>query len=242
MKPPEAVVFDLDGTLLDTERPYRVAFQRTVAAWGLAMPDEAYAALVGLSSRERTEHLRSRFGLMFDTERFLADYRGRREALLRGGAPLRPGAADVLEALRAGGIPLAIATSASRTTAHSRLIRAGLASYFTAVVTRDDVDRGKPCPDVFETAAEALDVPPRRCLAIEDSHHGIRAAHLAGMTTIMVVDLLPPAPEIVGLCAAVISDLTALLTLLPTAPQPNERLFVHDSVPARGRTASGDRG
>ncbi len=105
------------------------------------------------------------------------------------------------------GVPTAVATSTPRGEAIEHLRRAGLADSFSAVVTRTDVTRGKPDPETFLRAASLLGVPPVRCLALEDSHNGVRAAHAAGMATIMVPDMAAPTDEITELCWRVCGSL-----------------------------------
>ncbi len=109
---------------------------------------------------------------------------------------------------------VAVATSATRRSADRNLGRSGLLRYFPVVVTRDDVARGKPHPDLFLRAAELLDVPPEECLAVEDLFNGIRAAHGAGMMPVLVPDLLSPTEEIRALCVRIAPDLHGLRALL----------------------------
>ena len=114
---------------------------------------------------------------------------------------------EVLDRVRELGLPLAVATSSARQKALDHLRTAGLGDRFDAIVTRDDVRRGKPSPDLYLHAANALRVAPQRCLALEDSYNGVRAAHGAGMTVVMVPDLLPPTAEMRDLCHAIARDL-----------------------------------
>jgi HAD superfamily hydrolase (TIGR01509 family) len=215
-----AVVFDLDGLLLDTERLYRTAFVQAASRFGFTVDPAFYATLIGLATPARIARLRARFGAAFPLEPFLADYYARKRRLLDGPVALKPGAAMLLRHLRARRVPTAVATSGTRQTAALNLARRGLAGRFSAVVTRDDVARGKPHPDPFLHAAQALRVPPSACLALEDSHHGILASHAAGMRAIMVPDLVGPTPAIRAKCAAVARDLHAVRRMLEGALPP----------------------
>jgi beta-phosphoglucomutase-like phosphatase (HAD superfamily) len=119
-----------------------------------------------------------------------------------------------LDALKHAQYPIAIVTSSSRRTADKLLTLAGIRTHFDAVLTRDDVARGKPHPDLYLLAAARLGAEPKACLAVEDSNPGVAAAHAAGAITIMVPDIVPPTEASREKCAAVLPDLDALLAML----------------------------
>src|SRR4030088_466811 len=127
---------------------------------------------------------------------------------------LKPGALELLDTLDQFRLPRAIATSSSRRTVERHLTAHNLMGRFEEMVARGDYDRGTPASDPFLKAAERLGVEPRLCLALEDSHNGIRSASSAGMMTIMVPDLLEPTDEIRGLCTFVVRDLHEVRSLL----------------------------
>jgi len=212
----DAVVFDLDGTLIDTETSYRRAFFAAAATFGMHVTDGFYATLLGVATPERADLIRARFGADFPVGDFLAAYYVHRAAILPDPPPLCPGALDLLRTLPQ---PKAIATSASRRTAHRHLASAGLTSYFAHVVTRDDVPRGKPAPDSFRHATTLLGVEPARCLAIEDSPTGVAAAEAAGLHVLMVAATPPSSAS--RRCLAVVPDLWAAQEALRAAgPRP----------------------
>ncbi|SHK04466.1 haloacid dehalogenase superfamily, subfamily IA, variant 3 with third motif having DD or ED [Roseomonas rosea] len=211
---PEAVVLDMDGTLLDTESAYREAFRAAMARLGHELDEAFYARLLGISSRERGPIMRARLGRDFPWEECLRDYRTRKALLLEGPVRIKRGAAELLAALAAEGMPCAIATSAGRRTALTALERAGLLPAIRVLVTRDEVSAGKPDPALFLRAAEALGAAPARCLAVEDSPPGIAAARAAGMRVVVVPDLLPPGPEAEEAGLTIAADLLEVRALL----------------------------
>jgi HAD superfamily hydrolase (TIGR01509 family) len=219
----------MDGLLLDTEPLYRDAIIAACAALGHEMTAERHLQMVGAPWDLNRRQLKSWFGEDFPAEAFHADYCRRYHRLAARGVRTRPGAMELVEWLGRAGAPMAVATSSGRDGATDHLTRAGLLDRFAAVVTRDDVTRGKPDPEVYLRAAEQLGVAPTDCLALEDSHNGVRAASAAGMMTVMAPDLLEPTPDIAALCVCVVRDLHAVIGLVKVALAP---------VPA-GKTPSG---
>jgi HAD superfamily hydrolase (TIGR01509 family) len=206
-RPLDAVILDMDGTLHDTEAVYIKALKQSVQTLGFSVSDEFCHSLIGIPGRECDAILQDHLGPSFrlaDCNRLYIEHRDR---LLAEAIPLKTGAAELLDFLVAEAIPVAIATSSSRRTAEAHLARSGLRSRLSVVVTRDDVERGKPFPDLFLAAAAELRVDPTRCLAVEDSLHGVRAAFDAGMMPIMVPDLLQPTADIRPMCIHVASNL-----------------------------------
>ena len=133
---------------------------------------------------------------------------------------LKPGVIELVELLESLGLPKAIATSSSRPTVESHLRHYGLMDRFQCIVAHGDYARHKPDPEPFLKAAAGLGVEPQFCLALEDSHHGVRAASSAGMMTVMVPDLLPATDEIAGLCLHVVPDLHEVHRLISEGRQP----------------------
>jgi HAD superfamily hydrolase (TIGR01509 family) len=203
----EAVIFDLDGVILDSERPIRDAVLAVVTELGFEMPEAFYASMIGVPGPECDAMVRKFYGDRFPFDTYVEASNARIAEALRRGIKLKPGVREILHHLRDRPLPLAIATSSSRPYVERQLQVNDLQSFFASVATRNDVSRGKPHPDLFLKAAADLKVAPARCLVLEDSHNGVRAAHAAGCILVMVPDLLPPTDEMRALCLAVAADL-----------------------------------
>jgi HAD superfamily hydrolase (TIGR01509 family) len=215
-KPVEAVLFDMDGLLLDTEAVYIRAYGAAAGTFGIEMPVALCHAMVGVPTIECEKLIQDHYGPAFEVDRFQLCFREHAERMIAEEVPVKPGAPELLDYLAGRGLPLAIATSSRAATVDRHLGLAGLRRHFAAVATRYDVARGKPHPDVYLEAARRLGVAPQRCIAFEDSPIGLSAAHAAGTMAIMVPDLLQPSAEIRAKCVAVLPDLHAALALLRT--------------------------
>ncbi len=211
---PRGIVFDLDGTLLDTEGVYRAAFMVAAAAIGWTVPAKIYDGLIGLPSTARRRLLPDLLGDTFPAVEFFEAYYRCRSLLMGETVALKPGVHLLLDTLAKAGMASAIATSASARTAARHLAMAGLSGRFAAVVSRDDVGRGKPAPDSFTLAVELLGLAPEDCLAVEDSRHGVQAAHAAGLMVVMVPDAVPPCIDSRGWCDAIVGSLDEVAVLL----------------------------
>ena len=197
----------MDGLLLDTEALYRAAIFAACAAQGHRMLDQVHLSLIGTPKDLGDSKLMAHFGRAFDLERYHLACAKHFDGLCATEVPLRPGVTDLLKVLRDAAIPMAVATSTARVKSQAQLRKAGILHNFDVLVTRSDVKTGKPHPETFLKAAELLNVDPSNCLALEDSHNGVRAAAAAGMATIMIPDLLHPSPEIASLCVGVLPSL-----------------------------------
>jgi HAD superfamily hydrolase (TIGR01509 family) len=224
-----AVIFDMDGTLHDTEAVYHASLKQAVHALGFTITDAFCHSMIGMPGPVCDAMLCDHLGPGFPFADFDRLYGDLIDSTLRAAVPLKPGAAELLDALAQHGLKKAVATSASRHAAELHLGRSGLRAHLPIVVTRDDVARGKPYPDLFLRAAELLDVAPDECLAVEDSLNGIRAAHAAGMMPIMVPDLLTPTDEISAMCLRVLFDLHEVRALVAEHLGAIDGLAVNDT-------------
>lgn len=213
-RPVKAVVFDMDGLMVDSEALWWKACSKTSAAMGTELPYEVFLSIVGLAAQPTYERLATHFGAGFDMAAWQAAMRAEMKAMHAAGVALKTGVVEMLDALDALGLPRAVATSSSRETLEASLDPHGLTGRFQAIVTRESVRRHKPHPAPYVAAAAALGVHPADCLALEDSHNGVRSAAAAGMMTVMVPDLLAPTDEIRGLCVRIAQDLHEVRSLI----------------------------
>jgi|SRR5579871_2024039 len=217
--PLSAVIFDKDGLLLDTETVVRQAMFDACTDLGYTMGDGLFLSLIGGARENTDQRLLAHFGADFPLAVYRERCRVHFEHICREEVPVKPGARELLTFLRQRGIPAGVATSTNRARSEENLRRTGLIEFIDVLVTRDDVRFAKPHPECFLKAASLLGVAPAECLALEDSHHGIRAAHAAGMAAIMVPDMLQPTPEIEPLCAGIVDTLAAVQKLLAQSLQ-----------------------
>ena len=215
-RPPDALVFDMDGLLVDTERLARDVWQQSAGDCGFELSDDEYLTLIGLGADEAERTLQERFGTGFDVSVF-REHRSRRaqELFASRDIPFKPGARELVAWLAALGIPAGLATSSTRDEVGHRLGR--VAAAFATITTRRDVARAKPHPDIYLAAAASLGVEPSACLALEDSFAGVRAASAAGMPVIMVPDLAPPTSDVAALALGVFASLVDVHAALASA-------------------------
>jgi HAD superfamily hydrolase (TIGR01509 family) len=198
---PAAVIFDLDGVLLDSEQRWNEAKEALVGEAGGTWRDEAARAMMGMSSPEWSAYLRDELGVPWEAERINREVVRRMQESYAEGLPLLPGALDCVRAL-AERWPLGLASSSNRELIDLFLDVSGVRDLFRATVSSEEVARGKPAPDVYLTAAERIGADPGRCVAIEDSENGMRSAHAAGMTIVAVPNPhYPPGDEALALAA-----------------------------------------
>lgn len=181
-----AVVFDLDGVLIDTEGLQYQAWIAALAPLGVALSKDAYLDMAGRQSDLLAQELVAALPLSTTAADLLRNKTAELDRLLQSARiELLPGAVEAVTDL-GGRMPIALATGGSTSETRLKLDRVGLSRYFKVVVTRSDVTRGKPHPDVYALAAERLAVPPQRCAAIEDTEYGVAAAKAAGLLCIAV--------------------------------------------------------
>ncbi len=211
---PATVIFDMDGTLLDTEKYYRIFWPKALAEFGYRMTDQQALALRSLGRPFAPALLREWFGPDLD----YAAVRNRRKQLMesyldRVGIPLKPGAAELLKALRLRHVRTAVATATDEERATKYLTSLSLFPYFDQIICATQVKEGKPAPDIYLYACARLGRRPEECFAVEDSPNGILSAYRAGCKVIMVPDQTRPDEELSRLLYAQKENLMELLPL-----------------------------
>jgi HAD superfamily hydrolase (TIGR01509 family) len=213
---PVAVLFDMDGLMIESERALLQCWHETADELGLQFEDSLWLSFVGLSDRACHELLRTRLD-EDQLQALLQGCRTRYDAHVEAGLPLKPGLLELLELLAQRGIPRAVVTSTRRERAMQKLELCGLLPHFVTVVTGSDVVHSKPAPDIYLLAAERLGVAPAHCVVLEDSVPGVRAALAAGMTPIQVPDLVVPDETARALGHRIVDSLVQARTLIEPA-------------------------
>ena len=213
----EAVVFDLDGVIVDSEQIWDEVRERYIREHGGRYDDEAQRAMMGMSSTEWSRYIHEALGVDKPPEQINADVVELMAARYREHLPLIPGAREGVERM-ACSFPCGLASSSNRRLIDLVLELAELAEFFRATVSSEEVPRGKPAPDVYVEAAQRLGVAPEACAAIEDSHAGIRSAKAAGMRVIAIPNPhYPPDEDALTTADGVLESITELAvnTVLP---------------------------
>ena len=212
----QAVIFDMDGLMFDTERLWDTLWEPACQALGLAMPEDQTAFLAGgrgLAGTKLKEHIQ-RFFPQADPQVIVEKVWELAEERFAQGVPCKPGLAELLETLEEKKIPRIVASSSPRALILKNLETSGMSRYFDQVVCGADVRFSKPAPDIFLEAARRLGVDIHSCLVLEDSFNGVRAGHAAGAVTVMVPDIAQPDEEIRSLYTRCCGDLYQVRQLL----------------------------
>ena len=226
----QAVIFDMDGTLFDSERKMLECWNETARAHGFTGMENPYPATLGVNTERTREILMEYFGETFPYQTInrerMALYRERYGG---GRAPVKSGAANILSFLKSRGRKIALATSSLRPKTVMQLEGAGFLPYFDAIVTGDMAAESKPDPEIFLIAARELGVDPSAAYVIEDSYQGIRAAHRGGFHPIMIPDMMPANEEMRGLAEAVLDSLNEAVLYLEGEERKLQVVHFHES-------------
>ena len=211
---PKAIVFDMDGLLLDTERIALATFEEACRRHDVVVDRAIYLRCVGTSVQGTREILQGVIGQdVYEglNREWFALYKAR---VSTHAVDVKDGAIEILELARDIGLPLALATSTATELARTKLRLAGLVDFFDAIIGGDAVKQPKPHPEPYLAAARALGRAPNECWAIEDSDNGVRAAHAAGLFVFQVPDLVQPAEAVRGLGHPVVNSLRDVARVL----------------------------
>lgn len=213
------VIFDMDGLMTDTERLYIDLWCQILREQGMEEHREVVTRCIGMDHSKMRAYIKDALGEEFDYLSVLGEVGKRSERYCQEhGIPVKPGLYELLDDLDAQKIPYAVATSSRGEGARSKLQKIGVLSRLRGLVTGDMVEKGKPDPEIFIRAAQALQLPPGECLVLEDSPHGILAAHRAGCLPMMIPDLWQPDSEVKSMLYALGSS---LLDVIPVLRQQN---------------------
>lgn len=210
----DAVLFDMDGLMFDTERLSDRIFARVGREYGVTIGPKEMSLLRGRTYEAGRAAMAARFGPKVLYDEMMAKVRTELVRQVTLQKPLKPGLLELLQHCRERGIRRAVASSTDEAIVRRYLADTGLTGLYDAVVCGDMVERSKPEPDIYLAAARALGVPPARCLVLEDSYNGMRAGAAAGCAAVMVPDLDPPTEEMRALAYRVVDSLFEVIPLL----------------------------
>jgi len=217
---PRAILSDMDGVLLDTETLSKITFYALMESRGFDQADVIFPQLVGRNKAAHYEIFRRDLLHGLDVMDFADEWMARYLAMLVENVPVKDGAMALLKRMKTHDIPVLVVTSSATDKAEMLLQRAGLRPFIEQVIGGDQVDSGKPAPDIYLKAAATLPHPIDQMLAIEDSNYGVMAAHRAGAVTVQIPDLAPPSDEVKALNPIILNHLDDLANHFnwPTIP------------------------
>lgn len=210
-----AVVFDMDGVIFDSERAVMQCWKEVASRHNIPDIEKAILACTGTTMVRTREIMLDLYGADFPYDEYARESSAIFHSRYDGGRlPMKPGVKELLTFLKERGKKIALASSTRQQVVTDELRDAGIIEYFDRIICGDMVSRSKPAPDIFLKACEELNVSPSDSYAIEDSYNGIRAAHAGGLHPIMVPDLLPADEEMQSLAEIVLPNLTSVMEYL----------------------------
>ena len=209
-----ACIFDMDGLLIDSESIALSVFQQTCDHYGIGHQKPLYQQLLGTNHETTRTILNKELPARINVQEFTEYWSEHYSALTSLGVPLMKGVDNLLTYLETMKIPKAVATSTKTERAVAKLEHSGIAHRFSFIIGGDQIVHGKPAPDIYLKAADALSMEPSRCLGLEDSPNGVKAALTAGLNVIQIPDTLEPEEALLSLGHTVLDNLDAVVSLL----------------------------
>jgi HAD superfamily hydrolase (TIGR01509 family) len=210
---PAAIIFDMDGLMLDTERLTIPLWDEAGKKFGYRIPFDTVQKMVGISSQNARAVLFEEYGDDFPYDAIRYEFRLLCKREYEKGVPVKKGLVFLLDHLTAAKIPFGVATSTRRETAMETLEKAGILKYFAAITGGDEVANGKPAPDIFLLASKKLGQHPSACVGFEDSPAGLRGLHAAGIRSVFIRDLIDPPQEVLDTVWRTCGDLSEAVEL-----------------------------
>jgi len=212
---PDAMLFDLDGLLINTEVFSKRAFEETAHAYKLGDQLEFFLTLVGTNEEHHNRRVDEEFGSRVDSKAFRKDWNDRfHHFISTEKVDLLPGVIEVLDYAKEAGIKCAVATSSTTDAAEQKIIDAGIRDYFLTITCGDQVAISKPHPEIYQKAGASINADMSRSIGLEDSANGVKAAHAAGLQVIQIPNLVPPSGELLKLGHQVYDSMFDVLELL----------------------------
>ena len=209
----KAVIFDMDGLLCDTEKVFNKAWQSLADSKGLVLDPRMLNQLRGTSGIQMLKII-NQYWPQEDEKILMKKVFEVAEAMLKNHVPIKTGAKELLVFLKKHSIPTALATSSPRYLVKNNLTITGFNQYFDIIISREDIKKGKPNPEIFLKAAHELNQDPKECIILEDAVYGVKAGLSAQCKTIMVPDLIQPDEEILRSDVLILKDLTQVIGVL----------------------------
>ncbi|MBP5654470.1 MAG: HAD family phosphatase [Clostridiales bacterium] len=211
----KGVVFDMDGVIIDTELHVLECWNEAAMNHGVPDMTEVLKQCIGLNSQKTDDLILAKFGeYIDDLEQIRAEKRVLIKERIESGKVLpKPGVLEILTWLKENGYSTALATSTSGNAARHELDILDLSKFFDVMITGEQIPNGKPAPDIFLAACDALKIDPEELIGVEDSYNGIKSCHAAGLYTVMVPDLLPPTDEIRALADKIYDNVLCIKEL-----------------------------
>lgn len=223
-KLPDAVIFDMDGLLVDTETFSKRAFEHAVATYGLGEMTQLFVSLVGTNETHHNDTLHTEIAHMVDPVAFRQTWVDHYIDLTSAETiPLLTGVSEILEWLQVHKIKTAVATSSTTHAAEKKLNDTGIRDYFQAVVCGDQVSRSKPYPDIYLKAGMSVKADMSLSIGLEDSVNGVRSAHAAGLNVIQIPNIVPTTDEVQALGVRVCDSMHDVLRLLQSGDALNSQ-------------------